>query len=96
MGVLPVTRVDPARDALDDDWKKGPGHGSPLLEEEYYLKSNPPYDVTKMAGLPIGVQIVGRAWEDEKVLEMLDVVDQALGPRGFGPGKWDPKAIISV
>jgi hypothetical protein len=37
--------------------------------------------------VPVGVQIVGRRWEDEKVIGMMHVVDQALGPRGFGPGK---------
>jgi len=92
IGILPVTRVDPSRDALDDEWIKGPGHGSVLLEQDYYLKSQPVYDATKMAGLPIAVQVIGRAWEDEKVLEMLDVVDRALGPRNFGPGTWNTEA----
>lgn len=54
------------------------------------------YDPELMAGLPVGVQIVGRLYEDEKVLEMMRIVDEALGPakeRGFGPGssvKWIP------
>jgi hypothetical protein len=30
-------------------------------------------------------QIVGKKWEDEKVLALMDVVDKALGERGFGP-----------
>lgn len=34
------------------------------------------------------VQVVGKKWEEEKVIEMMKVVDQALGPRGFGPGSW--------
>ena len=54
------------------------------------------YDPELMAGLPVGVQIVGRLYEDEKVLEMMKVVDEALGDakeRGFGPGssaRWIP------
>ena len=36
-----------------------------------------------------GVQIVGRNWEDEKVIAIMHVVDKALGPRGFGPGAWE-------
>lgn len=37
----------------------------------------------------IGVQIVGRNWEDEKVIAIMHVVDKALGPRGFGPCAWE-------
>ena len=36
-----------------------------------------------------GVQIVGRNWEDEKVIAIMHVVDKALGPRGFGPRAWE-------
>ncbi|KAG9125059.1 hypothetical protein FRC07_009129, partial [Ceratobasidium sp. 392] len=46
----------------------------------------PVYDSKKMAGLPVGVQIVGRPWEDEKVLHVMEILDRALGERGFGPG----------
>ena len=56
----------------------------------YHEKHGAPYAPEKMAGLPVGVQVVGRAWEDEKVLAMMKVVDEALGPRGFGPGAWTP------
>ena len=28
---------------------------------------------------------LGTKWEDEKVIEMMKVVDDALGERGFGP-----------
>lgn len=44
------------------------------------------YDVEAMKGLPVGVQLVGRKWQEEKVVEMMKVVDQALGKRGFGAG----------
>lgn len=44
------------------------------------------YDVEKMKGLPVGIQIVGKKWEEEKVVGMMRVVDQALGRRGFGAG----------
>lgn len=37
------------------------------------------YDVEKMKGLPVGVQVVGRKWEEEKVVGMMRVVDRALG-----------------
>ena len=89
VGVVPVTRVDPARDALSDEWREAPGAGSKLLERELYGPKGA-YDVHAMEGLPVGVQIVGEAWGEEKVLAIMHVVDAALGPRGFGPGSWAP------
>ncbi|KAF8603838.1 amidase signature enzyme [Ceratobasidium sp. AG-I] len=87
VGVVPVTRVDPAKDALPENWleqgkKSGPGKRllQPLDDPV------PVYDVEKMKGLPIGVQIVGRPWEDEKVVHVMEILDRALGERGFGPG----------
>lgn len=128
VGVVPVTRVDPALDALTDEWKSkgnlpavkakapktekdegtsekastdavnnsddisahgsGP-HGSKLIEKSIYKGSigQPQvYVPEKMKGLPVGVQIVGRLNDDEKVLSMMHIIDQALGERGFGPG----------
>ncbi|CAE6451957.1 unnamed protein product [Rhizoctonia solani] len=47
----------------------------------------PVYDAELMKGLPVGVQIVGKPWEDEKVIYVMEVLDEALGERkpGFGP-----------
>lgn len=102
VGTLPVTRVR-ATDVATAEWTDphtGRGHGSPLIEQMLYGKPAPSagpekgkgkggfYDPEKMAGLPVGVQVVGRRWEDEKVIEMMRVVDDALGPRDFGPGSW--------
>ncbi|EEB89173.1 hypothetical protein MPER_12757 [Moniliophthora perniciosa FA553] len=88
VGVLPVTFVDPAKDALTEEWTKcGPEAGSGSLHKLMYKKKKPFYDPVGMKGLPIGIQIVGKRFEDEKVLAMMKVVDEALGrDRGFGPG----------
>ncbi|KZT07013.1 amidase signature enzyme [Laetiporus sulphureus 93-53] len=92
-GALPVTHVDAARDQLTAGWtdhlrkRTAEGRGSPFLEGFLYGKGGC-YDVEKMAGLPVGIQIAGRKLEDEKVLAMMRIVDKALGPRGFGPGSW--------
>jgi hypothetical protein len=91
IGTIPVTRVDPTKDALTEEWKKGPGHGSVIIEDDLYYRKNAPYNPEAMKGLPVAVQVIGKAWEEEKVIEMMKVVDQALGPRGFGPGSWSPK-----
>ncbi|KAJ7646872.1 amidase signature enzyme [Roridomyces roridus] len=99
VGVVPVTHVDPALDALTPEWIQGPGHGSKMTEGEIYFKTTltsnlkkPVYDATEMRGLPVGVQVVGKPWEEEKVLGMMRVVDQALGKgRGFEPGGWEAR-----
>lgn len=73
----------------DKEEDTGP-HGSKLIERNLYQSSQgypAVYDPDVMKGLPVSVQIVGRIHEDEKVLEMMRVVDEALGPREFcGPG----------
>jgi len=90
VGLIPVTRVDPKLDALTEEWTvrgEGKGQGSNQVEARLYGNGGI-YDVEAMAGLPVGVQIAGKSWEEEKVIEMMKVVDKALGERGFGPGSY--------
>ncbi|KAF5383525.1 hypothetical protein D9615_003592 [Tricholomella constricta] len=91
-GCIPVTRVDPVKDQVTDEWKTGPGLGSSLLEGGLYRGKKPLYNPTETAGMPVGIQIVGKKWEEEKVLAMMRVADDALGKDGrFGPGNWDER-----
>lgn len=82
VGVLPVTRVDRHLDALRADYLED-SKGSKLLEKRVYIgkpgKEDPTYDAEKMHGLPVGVQVVGKAWEEEKVLEMMKVLVGLIG-----------------
>ena len=39
------------------------------------------YDADAMHGLPVGVQVVGRRLEEEKVLTIMDTVTKAIGRR---------------
>ncbi|KAL4068640.1 amidase signature domain-containing protein [Scleroderma yunnanense] len=90
VATIPVTRVDSSLDRLPPDFKLGETGGSTLFEKYMYQNGERTvYKPQEMAGMPVGVQIVGRRWDDEKVLAMMRVVDEALGPRGFGPGSWD-------
>ncbi|KAF8135201.1 amidase signature domain-containing protein [Boletus edulis] len=76
-------------DVLPAGFVPGAKGTSTILEKEMYTGPTPVYDPVAMAGIPVGVQIVGKKWEDEKVLAMMKVVDDALGTaRGFGPGCW--------
>jgi Asp-tRNA(Asn)/Glu-tRNA(Gln) amidotransferase A subunit family amidase len=87
-GCLPVTKVDPAKDGITEEWTNGPSPS--LVETALYRGKNPIYDPVATKGMPIGIQVVGRKWDDEKVIAMMKVVDEALGKnRGFGPGNWD-------
>lgn len=58
-GVLPVTFVDAVKDDLTDAWRaRGTEPGSKLIEDHLYGKGGA-YSSIEMAGLPVGVQIVG-------------------------------------
>lgn len=88
VGIIPVTRVYAELDALSAAQKqdKLAKAGSHLLAKEYY---DTVYDPVAMQGLPIGVQIVGPAWHEEKVLKMMGVLDEILVKKNgklFGPG----------
>lgn len=86
-----MTRVDPKLDALPEDWLATTRSNAPSPKEFDKLLYGKTwgYDADAMEGLPVGIQLVGKRWEDEKVVEMMKVVDVALGERGFGPGDWE-------
>jgi len=44
------------------------------------------YDSAAMHGLPVGVQVVGKRLEEEKVLEGMKVIDKLLKEEGIGYG----------
>ena len=42
------------------------------------------YDAKEMDGLPVGVQVVGRRLEEEKVLAGMRLVEKVMKERGQG------------
>ncbi|CAE6428148.1 unnamed protein product [Rhizoctonia solani] len=109
VGVVPVTHVDPKKDALPADWWEntaGPVvrpagsyavtevqvEPSSMLERAVYGSGRrllqplddpvPVYDAQAMAGLPVGVQIVGKPWDDEKIIFVMEELDKALHQDG--------------
>ncbi|KAG2365325.1 amidase signature domain-containing protein [Suillus spraguei] len=96
VGTIPVTRVNPDTDNQSTDFVVGASGRSKMFETRMYLGKNPVYDPKAMEGIPVGVQLVGKKWEDENALAMMHVVDVALGPRGFGPGSWEPIKTVSI
>ena len=74
-GIIPVTHVDPVLDKLPASFNIKKLNG---VAQGAYKH----YDAEKMAGLPVGVQIVGRRLEEEKVLAVMERVEDALDKHG--------------
>lgn len=70
--VFPVTKVDPTMDVVDQDYK-------PMNEKDEYnhhlWKSGP----EKYKGAPVSLQLVGRRYEDEKVIEATEFIKENIG-----------------
>jgi len=78
-GIIPVTHVDPTKDALPSTFNAKKLNG---VAQGAYKH----YDADKMAGLPVAVQVVGRRLEEEKVLAIMERVEDALDKHG---GRYD-------
>ena len=69
---MPVTHVDKELDALKEFKPRN------VIERDMYKM----YDATKMHGLPVGVQVVGKRLEEEKVLEGMKIIEGVLREAG--------------
>ncbi|KAI4105968.1 MAG: hypothetical protein L6R37_002429 [Teloschistes peruensis] len=74
-GVLPVTHVDAKLDALPEGFSVRGMNGVARGAYKHY-------DAASMEGLPVGVQVVGRRLEEEKVLAVLERVVGCLEESG--------------
>lgn len=68
-GVLPITKVDAALDGLPHGFKP-----TNAIEAGAFAMYKP----KDMHGLPLGVQVVGRRLEEEKVLEGMKIIHALL------------------
>ena len=70
-GVVPILKVDRALDQLrrgaDDKKLNGVAVGA-------FAK----YDADQMHGLPVGVQVIGRRLEEEKILGFMGLLEDSL------------------
>ena len=73
-GVMPVTRVDGMLDKLSRTFRP-----RNKIEKDAYAG----YDADGMHGMPVGVQIVGRRLEEEKVLEGMKLIEGILKNKGI-------------
>jgi len=76
---MPVTFVDKKVDSLPIDFTSGPeyAHMNDISRALHDL-----YNADAMNGLPVGVQVIGRRLEEEKVLAGMKVVKEALAASG--------------
>ncbi|GAB7365106.1 hypothetical protein MBLNU230_g6196t1 [Neophaeotheca triangularis] len=80
-GVVPVTHVDAKEDALSEGFlSSATFKGMNAVARGAYKW----YDAGAMEGLPVGVQVVGRRLEEEKVLAVMERVEGALREKGPG------------
>ena len=71
---MPITRVDRTLDKLPHAFRP-----RNKIEKDAYVG----YDADEMHGLPVGVQIVGRRLEEEKVLEGMKLIEGLLKSNGI-------------
>ncbi|KAF8547725.1 amidase signature enzyme [Imleria badia] len=78
-GVLPVTFVNGESDALPKDFQTSDVYKrmSAVSKGAYSV-----YDAEAMHGLPVGVQVIGRRFEEERVLQAMKVVEHSLEQSG--------------
>ncbi len=74
-GILPVIKVDKKLDQLPKDFNFKKLNG---VAKGAYMS----YDADKMHGLPVGVQVVGRRLEEEKVIKVMEIIEDSLHKAG--------------
>jgi Asp-tRNA(Asn)/Glu-tRNA(Gln) amidotransferase A subunit family amidase len=72
---MPVTKVDAVLDQLPAGFNINGLNGVARGAYKHY-------NATKMAGLPVGIQVVGRRLEEEKVLAIMSRIEASLEADG--------------
>ncbi|PGH07077.1 hypothetical protein AJ79_06355 [Helicocarpus griseus UAMH5409] len=105
---LPVLRVDPSKDSHKPaDYVNAPVEDQKAFarwQSEAAFKNtskicnynlyNTAYDAHKMAGLPVGLQVVCRPYHEEKAIGIMRLLDNALPPLAERGGFWKNKTDI--
>lgn len=68
-GVMPITRVNKDSDMLPSSF-----HPRNAIERNNYRM----YDASAMEGLPVGVQVVGKRLDEERVLEAMKLIQSLM------------------
>jgi hypothetical protein len=73
---MPITHVEKALDQLLSDFSLKKLNG---VAQGAYKH----YDATAMHGLPVAIQVVGQRLEEEKVLAIMQRIEDALGDNKY-------------
>ena len=76
---MPVTHVDAKLDALPYAFSSSQEYAQ---MNDITRALHDLYDANAMNGLPVGIQVIGRRLEEEKVLAGMQVVKEALAAAG--------------
>ena len=76
---MPITHVDRVLDSLPASFRFKDLNGVAKGAYQHY-------DAEKMHGLPVAIQVVGQRLQEERVLAIMEKVEQALEETG---GKYD-------
>lgn len=74
--MLPITHVDAALDKMSPSMEFKPRNA---IEKGMYKM----YNAVDMHGLPVGVQVIGKRLEEEKVMEGMKIIEQFLREDGM-------------
>lgn len=78
-GVMPITHVNGVLDKLPASFQFNKLNGVAKGAYQHY-------DAEKMHGLPVAIQVVGQRLQEEKVLAIMERIEQALEETG---GRYD-------
>ncbi|KAI6112107.1 amidase signature domain-containing protein [Pisolithus croceorrhizus] len=92
-GVLPITTVQSTLDALPSGFLNSSEYAAMgIVAKGVYAV----YDASKMDSLPVGVQVVGRRLEEEKVLEGMRVIEEAVRASGISKSRNEGSGMNGV
>ncbi|KAI9296789.1 amidase signature enzyme [Neoconidiobolus thromboides FSU 785] len=78
-GCIPVTKVIPDKDTIQlNDWLSNKFNNQFELGRLGLHAMYSQYDAIKMKDIPIGIQVIGRRYQDLKVVKGMQIVDKCL------------------
>ncbi len=83
-------RMEVVRASVDIDGKRIPYDVATFGYTSIFNLTGSPVVAVPIAttreGLPVGIQVIGRRWEDYRLLDVAETIADILGPAGFPPG----------
>jgi Asp-tRNA(Asn)/Glu-tRNA(Gln) amidotransferase A subunit family amidase len=78
IGVMPVTKFDLIKDKIDGIWPRRFKFSDIFKNNFLDCAAQHWYNPDKISELPIGIQIIGKSNEDEKVLQAMSIIEKLM------------------